>query len=335
MNIPLLGPMSLTGFDHAWYFIFLLVVLVLVGLYIAAQLARQRRVLRFANMELLESVAPQRPNRWRHLPAVLLVVSLVLFTIAMAGPTRDVRIPRNRAVVMLVIDVSQSMRATDIEPNRLAAAQVAAKQFADELTAGINLGLIAYAGTATVLVSPTTNRDATKQAIDKLQPADRTATGEAIFTALQAIATVGAVIGGGDTPPPARIVLFSDGKETVPSNPDNPKGAYTAARTAKDQGVPISTISFGTPYGYVEINDQRQPVPVDDETMKKVAQLSGGQSYSASNLSELKGVYSTLQQQIGYETIRGDASTGWLRLGSLVLALAALAALLINRRLPN
>ena len=335
MNIPLLGPMSLTGFDHAWYFIFLLVVLVLVGLYIAAQLARQRRVLRFANMELLESVAPQRPNRWRHLPAVLLVVSLVLFTIAMAGPTRDVRIPRNRAVVMLVIDVSQSMRATDIEPNRLAAAQVAAKQFADELTAGINLGLIAYAGTATVLVSPTTNRDATKQAIDKLQVADRTATGEGIFTALQAIATVGAVIGGGDTPPPARIVLFSDGKETVPSNPDNPKGAYTAARTAKDQGVPISTISFGTPYGYVEINDQRQPVPVDDETMKKVAQLSGGQSYSASNLSELKGVYSTLQQQIGYETIRGDASTGWLRLGSLVLALAALAALLINRRLPT
>ena len=335
MNIPLLGPMSLTGFDHAWYFIFLLVVLVLVGLYIAAQLARQRRVLRFANMELLESVAPQRPNRWRHLPAVLLVVSLVLFTIAMAGPTRDVRIPRNRAVVMLVIDVSQSMRATDIEPNRLAAAQVAAKQFADELTAGINLGLIAYAGTATVLVSPTTNRDATKQAIDKLQVADRTATGEGIFTALQAIATVGAVIGGGDTPPPARIVLFSDGKETVPSNPDNPKGAYTAARTAKDQGVPISTISFGTPYGYVEINDQREPVPVDDETMKKVAQLSGGQSYSASNLSELKGVYSTLQQQIGYETIRGDASTGWLRLGSLVLALAALAALLINRRLPN
>jgi Ca-activated chloride channel homolog len=335
MNIPLLGPMSLTGFDHAWYFIFLLVVLVLVGLYIAAQLARQRRVLRFANMELLESVAPQRPNRWRHLPAVLLVVSLVLFTIAMAGPTRDVRIPRNRAVVMLVIDVSQSMRATDIEPNRLAAAQVAAKQFADELTAGINLGLIAYAGTATVLVSPTTNRDATKQAIDKLQVADRTATGEGIFTALQAIATVGAVIGGGDTPPPARIVLFSDGKETVPSNPDNPKGAYTAARTAKDQGVPISTISFGTPYGYVEINDQREPVPVDDETMKKVAQLSGGQSYSASNLSELKGVYSTLQQQIGYETIRGDASTGWLRLGSLVLALAAVAALLINRRLPN
>src|SRR4029079_6919373 len=158
-------------------------------------------------------------------------------------------------------------------------------------TPGINLGLIAYAGTASVLVQPTTNREATKVALDKLQFQDRTATGEAIFTALQASATVGAVIGGGDTPPPARIVLFSDGKETVPSNPDNPKGAFTAARTAKDQGVPISTISFGTPYGYVEINGQRQPVPVDDTTMKKVAELSGGSTYNASNLEELKQVY--------------------------------------------
>ena len=335
MTLPLLGPMSLSGFEHSWFFLFLFVVAGLTALYVVLQLARQRRMLRFANMELLESVAPKRPSKWRHVPAILLVASLVLFTIAMAGPTNDVRIPRNRAVVMLVIDVSQSMRATDVEPNRMVAAQEAAKQFADELTPGINLGLIAYAGTATVLVSPTTNRDATKAALDKLQFADRTATGEGIFTALQAIATVGAVIGGGDTPPPARIVLFSDGKETMPTNPDNPKGAYTAARTAKDQGVPISTISFGTPYGFVEINGQRQPVPVDDETMKKVAQLSGGNAYNAATLAELKSVYASLQQQIGYETIKGDASTGWLRLGALVLAIAGLAALLINRRLPT
>lgn len=335
MTLPLLGPMTLTGFAHPWFFLFLLAVAGLVGLYIIVQIARQKRMLRFANMELLEKVAPRRPNRWRHLSAILLVASLVLLTIAMAGPTNDVRIPRNRAVVMLTIDVSQSMRATDVEPSRLAAAQEAAKQFADQLTPGINLGLIAYAGTATVLVSPTTNREATKAAIDKLQLADRTATGEGIFTALQAIATVGAVIGGGDAPPPARIVLMSDGKETVPSNPDNPKGAYTAARTSKDQGVPISTVSFGTPYGYVEINNQRQPVPVDDEMLKKIAELSGGNAYTASSLQQLKEVFTSLQEQIGYETIKGDASVGWLRLGALVLALAALAALVINRRLPG
>ena len=336
MTLPLLGPMSLSNFAHPWFFLFLLLVAGLVGLYIVVQLARQKRILRFANMELLERVAPQRPNRWRHLSAILLIAALVLLTIAMAGPQNDVRIPRNRAVVMLTIDVSQSMRATDIEPSRLAAAQEAAKQFADQLTPGINLGLIAYAGTATVLVSPTTNREATKAALDKLQLADRTATGEAIFTALQAIATVGAVIGGGDDgPPPARIVLMSDGKETVPSNPDNPKGAFTAARTAKDQGVPISTVSFGTPYGYVEINDQRQPVPVDEDMLAKIAELSDGNHYSASNLQQLKEVFTSLQDQIGYETVKGDASVGWLRLGTLALALAALAALLINRRLPG
>jgi Ca-activated chloride channel family protein len=327
--------MSLSGFKYPWFLLFLFVVLALVGLYVIVQTARHKRMLRFANMELLESVAPKRPNRWRHLPAILLVSALTLFTVAMAGPTHDVRIPRNRAVVMLVIDVSQSMRATDVSPSRLVAAQEAAKQFAEQLTPGINLGLIAYAGTATVLVQPTTNRDASKAAIDKLQLADRTATGEGIFTALQAIATVGAVIGGGDEPPPARIVLMSDGKETVPSNPDNPKGAYTAARTAKDQGVPISTVSFGTPYGTVDINDQKQPVPVDDEMLKQIAKLSGGDAYTASSLEQLKEVFTSLQEQIGYETIPGDASVGWLRLGSLVLALAALAALLINRRLPG
>ncbi|MEW2480314.1 VWA domain-containing protein [Mycobacterium sp. NPDC051198] len=335
MTLPILGPMSLTGFAHAWWFLFLFVVLGLVAYYVIVQRARKQRILRFANMELLESVAPKQPTRWRHLPAALLAASLVLLTVAMAGPTHDVRIPRNRAVVMLVIDVSQSMRATDVAPSRLAAAQEAAKQFADQLTPGINLGLIAYAGTATVLVQPTTNRDATKNGLDKLQLADRTATGEGIFTALQAIATVGAVIGGGDEKPPARIVLMSDGKETVPSNPDNPKGAYTAARTAKDQGVPISTVSFGTPYGYVEINDQRQPVPVDDEMLGKIAKLSGGDAFTASSLEQLKQVFTSLQQQIGYETIKGDASLGWLRLGALVLAVAGVAALLINRRLPG
>src|SRR5258705_9544063 len=246
MTLPLLGPMTLSGFEHVWFLLFLVVVLGLIGLYIVVQLARQKRMLRFANMELLESVAPKRPSRWRHVPSILLVLSLLLLTVAMAGPTNDVRIPRNRAVVMLVIDVSQSMRATDVSPSRLAAAQEAAKQFADQLTPGIHLGLIAYAGTATVLVSPTTDRDSTKNAIDKLQLADRTATGEGIFTALQAIATVGAVIGGGDAPPPARVVLMSDGKETVPSNPDNPKGPFPPPRPPRDQAVPIRTVPLAT-----------------------------------------------------------------------------------------
>src|SRR5215213_3872814 len=109
MTLPWLGPMTLSGFEHVWYLLFLFVVVGLIGLYVVVQMARQKRMLRFANMELLESVAPKRSSRWRHLPAILLVLSLTLFAVAMAAPTHAVQIPRNRAVVMLVIDVSQSM----------------------------------------------------------------------------------------------------------------------------------------------------------------------------------------------------------------------------------
>lgn len=334
MTLPFLGPITLAGFAHAWFFLFALVAAAVALLYVAMLRRRQTRTLRFANLSVLAAVAPKRRDRWRHLSAVLLVAALLLLSCALAGPTHDERIPRDRAVVMLVIDVSESMRATDVSPSRLAAAQTAGKKFADELTPGINLGLVAYGGTATVLVAPTTNRTAMKNAIDGLKAEERTATGEAIFTALQTISTADAVVGGGDGPPPARIVLESDGKETVPSEPDQPRGAFTAARAAKDQDVPISTISFGTPSGYVELEGVRQPVPVDDATLQKIAELTGGQMFHASSLNELNGVYATLQQQIGFQTVPGDASAGWLRLAVLVTVASAVTALTLNRRLP-
>ncbi|WP_156670224.1 VWA domain-containing protein, partial [Mycobacterium sp. E3305] len=170
----------------AWFFLFLLAVLLVLGIYVVLQFARRRRVLRFANMEVLERVAPARPSRWRHVPTILLATSLVLLTTAMAGPTSDVRIPLNRAVVMLVIDVSESMASTDVPPDRLTAAKVAGKQFADELTPAINLGLVEFAANASLLVSPTPQHQATIDALKKLDFADSTATGEAIFTALHA-----------------------------------------------------------------------------------------------------------------------------------------------------
>jgi Ca-activated chloride channel family protein len=253
----------------------------------------------------------------------------------MAGPTHDLRVPRNRAVVMLVIDVSESMVATDVAPNRLAAAKEAGKRFVDELTPGINLGLVEFAGTATLLMAPTVDRDAVKAAIDTLKAAERTATGEGIFTALQAIAATTAVLGGGQGPPPARIVLESDGKETVPGDPDGPRGAFTAAHAAKEQGVGISTISFGTPDGTVTLDDQEIPVPVDDSTLQKISEISGGQAFHADSLDTLNSVYSTLQRNIGFETIPGDASAAWIRLGALVLIAALAAAAVLNRSLPD
>ncbi|OBI41469.1 VWA domain-containing protein, partial [Mycobacterium colombiense] len=275
---------------------------------------------------------PVAQSPWRHLPIAVSLLCLALLTIALATPTHDMRIPRNRAVVMLVIDMSQSMRATDVEPNRLKAAEQAATQFAGQLTPGINLGLVGFAGTPYLLVPPTPQHQATIDALKKLDFADSTATGEAIFTALHAISAT--AVAGGDKPPPARIVLLSDGGENKPSNPNAPQGAFTAARAAKAEGVQISTISFGTPYGTVDYEGATIPVPVDDQTLQKICEITDGQSFHADSLDSLKNVYSTLQRQIGYETVKGDASLAWMLLGAFVMAGAVLAGLLLNRRLP-
>jgi Ca-activated chloride channel family protein len=235
---------------------------------------------------------------------------------------------------MLVIDMSQSMRATDVEPNRLKAAEQAASQFAGQLTPGINLGLVGFAGTPHLLVPPTPQHQATIDALQKLDFADSTATGQAIFTALHAIGAT--AVTGGDNPPPARIVLLSDGRENKPSNPSDPHdGVYTAARLAKDEGVPISTISFGTKGGEIEMDGQRVAVPVSTDQMKTIARLSGGQPYTATNVGELNKSYNAIENEIGYRTVPGPGSAGWLRLGVLAALIATALALLINRRLPT
>ncbi|GAB11140.1 hypothetical protein GOARA_064_01420 [Gordonia araii NBRC 100433] len=321
---------------NPWWLLVLLIVAALVGLYVFIQRQRRSRAMKFANLEILKTVTPKRTDRYRHVPFVFLVVSLVLLTVALAGPQADRKVPRNKATVMLVVDVSRSMNATDVAPSRIKAAQEAVKKFADELTEGINLGLISFAGTPTTLVSPTPDHNATKTAVDKLQLDDKTATGEGIFAALEQIRTLNSLLGGDNSAPPAHIVLLSDGKQTVPDTQDAPRGAFTAARKAKERRVPVSTISFGTSSGYVEIEGERVRVPVDDASLKKIAQLGapGGRFFTASSLEELNEVYGTLQEQIGYETTRGDNSHPWVLWGTIAALIAAAGALLLNQRLP-
>jgi Ca-activated chloride channel family protein len=327
--------LSFRNFTAPWWFLLLVVVAAIVAGYVVLQRVRRKRVLRFTNLELLEKVVPKRQGWIRHLPAVVLVIGLMLLTTAMAGPTDTQRVPRNRATVMLVIDVSLSMEATDVRPTRLRAAQDAAKDFATGLTPGINLGLISFAGTATVQVSPTTDRAGVAAAIDNLKLAESTATGEAIFAALQSIEGFAQVISGVDGAPPARIVLMTDGKQTVPTGDgDDPRGAFTAARAAEEQKIPVSTISFGTNDGEVMIDNKPQPVPVDDQSMQEIAELSGGEFYKAATADQLHRVYDTLGEQIGYETKDADASKPWLMLGTLAALVAAGSALVIGQRLP-
>jgi Ca-activated chloride channel family protein len=325
---------SLGGFSAPWWFLLLIVVAVVAVGYVLAQRARRKRTMRFTNLALLEKVAPRSQGWPRHVPAVLLIVSLILLTVALAGPTAEQKVPRNRATVMLVIDVSLSMEATDVRPTRIKAAQDAATSFAQQLTPGINLGLVSFAGTATVLVAPTTERQSVVTAIGNLKLAQSTATGEGIYAALQAIQGFSAVVGGADGPPPARVVLMSDGKQTVPEDLYAPRGAFTAAEEAKKEQVPISTISFGTNHGTVTIDGREVPVDVDDGSLQEVARLSGGDFYQAGSAEQLKQVYDDLGEQIGYEIKEADASRPWVVLGTLALIVAAGSALFLGQRLP-
>lgn len=322
--------MALGGFSApGWLGLLVLVAAVLLG-YLWVQRRARRNTLRFANLALLERLAPHRPGWPRHIPATLLMLALVLLTLGLAGPTAEAQVPRNRATVMLVIDVSLSMNSTDVSPTRLTAAQDAATSFVQAMPAGINLGVESFAGTPTVLVSPTTDRDQAVHAIRTLKLAEATGTGEALAAALEAIDSINQLIPGeGQGPPPARIVLMSDGKQTVG------RDEFPVATQAGAAHIPISTISYGTPFGTVTINNQQVPVPVDDASLAKVAELSGGQFYPAESNQQIHQVYDTLAQQIGYQTVHRDASKPWLALGTLSCLAAAGAALLISQRLPT
>jgi Ca-activated chloride channel family protein len=317
------------GFTAPGWFGLLGVVAAVVAGYLWVQRRSRRYLLRFANLELLDRVAPRRPGWPRHIPAVLLVVALLLLILGLAGPTADAQVPRNRATVMLAIDVSLSMQSTDVKPTRLAAAQDAAISFVRQLTPGVNLGVESFAGSATVLVSPTTDRDQAVRAIQNLKLAESTATGDALAAALNAIDAVNQLIPGQNQgPPPARIVLMSDGKQTTG------RDEFEVATKAGAAHIPISTISFGTLYGTVDINGEEVPVPVDDDSLSRVAQLSGGQFYPAQSNQQIHQVYDNLARQIGYQTIHQDVSRPWLIMGTLTCLAAAGAALLLSQRLP-
>ncbi|GAA3440349.1 hypothetical protein GCM10018954_099720 [Kutzneria kofuensis] len=234
----LTGAVGIDGFASPVWFALLLGVAAVFGAYFWVSRRRRRHVVRFANMAVLDRVAPKRPNRLRMVPPVLFLVAFVALTAALAGPMAEAKVPRNRATVMLVIDVSPSMDATDIQPSRIKAAQAAAKSFVENMTGGVNLGLVTYGGSATVDVSPTTARKPVADAIDNIQLQPATATGEAIAAALQSIQQFERGLGGPAGAPPAQIVLMSDGKQTAGRTSSRwPR----SARTPRSRSTPSPT----------------------------------------------------------------------------------------------
>jgi Ca-activated chloride channel family protein len=301
-------------------------VLAVTAAYVWRQLRRRAYAVRFTNVELLRTLAPKGLGWRRHVAAAAFLLALVALASAMAKPAVDTKQPLERATVMLAIDVSLSMQADDVKPNRLAAAQDAAKAFVNQLPASFNLGLVSFAKAANVLVSPTKDHSAILQAIDGLQLAEATATGEAVFTCLQAIQSVPA--DGANGVPPARIVLLSDGYRTYG------RSIEEAATAASAANVPVSTIAFGTDTGVVDIGGQLQRVPVDRLSLAQLAETTRGFFYEAATASELKRVYQDMGSSIGHR-VTPQEITQWYAGAALFLALAAAAmSLLWTSRLP-
>ena len=232
MSISFLSP---------WRLLLLFVVVALGVTYALFQKRRSKYAVRFTNLALLESLAPNRPGWRRHITAAVQLFALAALVLAFAQPVHDVKVPRERATVMLALDVSLSMESTDVKPSRIEAAKAAATAFLDDVPKQFNVGLVTFAGSSKMRVAPTTDRQQVANAIQNAPLADGTAIGDAINSSLDAL---------GDVPPapdgaavPAAIVLLSDGTTTMGT------ANATATKRASDEGVPVSTIAFGTATG--------------------------------------------------------------------------------------
>lgn len=315
--------MSFFAPDRLWL---LAAVAALAGLYVAALRRRRRYGVRFSNVALVDKVAPRGPGWRRHLPAAVFLAMLSVLVVAFARPAAETKVPRERATVLIALDVSNSMAATDVEPTRLEAAKSAALAFVDRLPARFNVGLVAFDGSASVIVAPTTDHQAVDSGIRGLVTGPATAIGEAVFTSIEAIANFDQQ--AGTNPPPSRIVLLSDGANTAGRSPEQAADAASAAHIA------VSTIAYGTPEGTVEVNGQLIPVPVDGPALERLAKSTNGAYYEAASGEELQKVYQDIGSSVGFRTIRREVSVWFIGFGLVAAFGAAIASLVWSSRVP-
>lgn len=313
-------------FLQPWWLLAVLPVLAIAGVYVWRQFRQRAYAMRFTNVDLLRTLAPKGLGWRRHVSATAFLLSLLALAAALARPSVDTEEPLERATVILAIDVSLSMQANDVAPNRIQAAQEAAKSFVKELPPDFNLGLVSFAKSANVLVPPTKDRASVTSAIDGLQLNEATATGEAVFTALEAIRSVPS--DGVTELPPARIVLLSDGYRTSGRSIEDAAAASSAAN------VPVSTIAFGTDGGRVDIRGQLQPVPVDRASLQQLAETTKGFFYEAASVAELKKVYQDMGSSIGHRVQPREVTQWYAGVGLLLGLLAGAVSMVWTSRLP-
>jgi Ca-activated chloride channel homolog len=308
--------------------------------YALAQRARRRYAVRFTNLDLLENVVTGRPGWRRQLPPLLFLLALAALVLALAQPQVYDRKPREQATVMLTTDSSGSMQASDVRPTRLAAARAAAKRFVVGLPRPFRLGVVSFNNIPKLLVPPTSDRTVVNSTLDGLQAKGGTAIGSAIETSLTGLRPLLKTPkpGQGATKrarkaPPAVVVLLSDGYSTTGPDP------LEVAQQAKKLHVPINTVALGTEEATVTLTDrlgvsQTVRVPPDRETLRRIAQITGGEYFDAPDAKKLGNVYKSLGSSIGYVKVKRDVTQGFAGAGLGLMLLGGVLSLFWFGRLP-
>jgi Ca-activated chloride channel homolog len=291
----------------------LVLVPVALAAYLLAQRRRSRYTVRFTNLDLLANVVSARPGWRRHVPPAFYLLALAALLVSLARPQALALVPKEQATIVLVMDVSGSMNATDVRPTRLVSSQRAATTFIEQLPEKFRVGIVSFASTAQTLTRPTTDRAAAYEAIASLHAEGATAMGDGIERALDVKRTPGSSSGGTapaapDPPddqvsgrePPVVVLLLSDG-----ANTQGRTQPMEAATDAKQLGVPVFTIALGTDQGMVDVPDEtgtmrRIPVPPDELTLQRIAETTGARFFAAPTSRELKDVYRELGSKIGF-----------------------------------
>jgi Ca-activated chloride channel family protein len=324
--VPLL--MAQLAFLSPNRLLILLVIPLLVLAYVFASRRKNRRGMRFTNTSMLDVVVPKQSQWRRHVAVALSLLSLITLTAAFARPKTQIDVPRERATVVLVIDASLSMQATDVQPNRLDAAKQAAVEFVQKLPEKYNVSVVSMAGSSSILVPPTTAHNTVENAINSIKLQESTAIGEAIATALRALQQAPKDPKNPDSIAPGAIVLLSDGANTAGRAP------LQVAADAKAAKVPIYTIAYGTENGYVDLDGKREPVPVNHQEMQQIADATGGDYFSAATAEQLKKVYQNIGSDVGYEKADREVTARFAGYGLAFAVLAALGAISLGAKWP-
>lgn len=351
------------SFLWPYWLLLLLTIPLLVGIYLAVLRRKRRFAIRYSSLALIREALPRRPRLRQHLPALLVLLSISSLVTALARPVAEVIIPESQTIIILALDISRSMCSTDVAPNRLAVAQDAASSFIENHSGSALVGLVAFADFAEVVVPPTNNKDRLENAVENLATALGTAIGTATLKSIDAIAKANPNIppsGVRPNPPqegaellyqPAVIVLLTDGANTRGPLP------LDAAQQAADRGVRVYTIGFGTtvPSDLLctreqlgsdvlqgglgsgrgltveELDRYQQFLLLDEFTLSKVAEITGGSYFRAEDAGELQSVFRNLPVSIGVQTRMAEIAVPFIALSLVLLLLAVWLSFRWNR----